>query len=133
MFRVEVTERGIDQVIAGLSVLDVKIEGELILEDLVVIGERTMELAREIISFDTGAAWASLQFLVDNKNLSVKIGSDGGVRPDGQRKIYLRYLELGTSKMTARPFLMPSLLQAIHEFRLRFPQKIREVGKVGIR
>lgn len=131
-FKVDVVERGFDQVINGLVLTEIAIQGDLTLEDLVIIGERTLELARIDIPFDTGAAHDSLQMFVDKNSFRVVIGSDGGIRPDGVRRIYLRYLELGTSKIQARPFLVPSLLTAVNEFRTRYPEKIREFSRIHV-
>ena len=112
--------------------INIVLDGELTAEELVVIGERTLVLARETIPFKTGAARDSLQMVVDPEGKRVSIGSDGGVGPDGKRRIYLRYLELGTSRMVARPFLLPSVLQAINEFKDRLPLKVKEMARISI-
>ena len=129
---IQVTEKGFETVIGGLQLVEVAIAGDLTLEDLVVVGENTLEIARSTVAFDTGALRESLQMFVDKKNLTVKIGTDGGIRPDGIRQIYGRFVELGTSRMAARPFLMPALLAAINEFKIRFPEKIREFSKIHV-
>lgn len=132
-FDVKVDTTGLQKIASGFRLLEVQLHGTLTLEEVVIIAERTLELARERIPFKTGAARDSLQMIVDSTTNTVTIGSDGGIRPDGKRQIYLRYLEFGTSKITARPFLMPSLLQAINEFKQRFPLKVKEFARVSIR
>lgn len=121
----------LQNVSGGLTVFSIQLETELTLNELTIIGERTLQLARDIIAFRTGAARESLQIIVDTVSRTVVIGSDGGIQPDG-RKIYLRYLELGTSKMIARPFLFPSVIQAINEFKARIPQKVKEMARINV-
>ena len=127
---VKVDTSGIKLIQNKLEYVNVQINGELTVNELVIIGERTLELAREKIAFDTGAAHESLQMIVDTENKTIQIGSDGGIRPDGKRQIYLRYLELGTSRMAARPFLLPSLIQSLEEFKQRYPLKIMELARI---
>ena len=131
-FDCKVDIKGLNKIREGLILAEIELHGKLTLEEVVIIGERALELARERIPFKTGAARVSLQMIVDEKNNRIIIGSDGGIGPDGVRRIYLRYLELGTSKMSARPFLMPSLIQAIEEFQKRFPLKFKEMSRVNI-
>lgn len=130
-FEVKVDTTMLVNVVKGLSSVQIEIR-KLTLEELVIIGERTLEIARDKVPFDTGAARASLQMIVDSTTDTVTIGSDGGIRPNGKRLIYLRYLELGTSRMIAKPFLFPALTQAIDEFKARFPLKIAEMTRVNI-
>ena len=110
---------GIDRVIDGLTALDVVITGQLIPEDLEIIGERVLELAKTVVPVRTGALRDSLHMFIDDTNATVIIGTDIG---------YGKFVELGTSKMTAQPYLMPSLLTAINEFRQRFPAKISQIA-----
>lgn len=129
---VEIDTSELDSLINGLVLFEVNLTGNLLFEEVVIIGERVLELAREKIPFKTGAARDSLQMIVDQAGRKIIIGSDGGIGPDGVTRIYLRYLELGTSKMAARPFLFPSVLQAIEEFRKRFPQTFTEMARVRV-
>ena len=131
-FDIKVNSSGLEKIRNGLVITEVQLNGTLTLEEVVIIAERTLELARQRIPFKTGAARDSLQMVVDASRSMVTIGSDGGIGTDGVRRIYLRYLELGTSKMTARPFLLPSLFQAIDEFQKRFPVKVKEMARINI-
>jgi hypothetical protein len=56
--------------------------------------------------------------VIDQSTKSVLIGSDLD---------YSVYVELGTSKMQAHPSLMPALLQALNEFKQKFPDKVRRI------
>jgi HK97 gp10 family phage protein len=131
-FDVNVDVSAIEKFIKTLQYVNIQINGDLTANELVIIGERTLEIARQTIPFDTGAARESLQMIVDANTKTVTIGSDGGIRPNGERHIYLRYLELGTSKITARPFLLPAVTQALNEFKQRYPLKIMELARVSI-
>ena len=131
-FEINVDNSGLKKIRDGLQVTEIQLHGTLTLEEVVIIGERTLELARERIPFKTGAARDSLQMVVDESRSMVTIGSDGGIGADGVRRIYLRYLELGTSKMRAQPFLLPSAIQAVQEFQKRFPLKVKENSRINI-
>ena len=117
---------------ARMQFVDIQINGDLTANELLIIAERTLELAQETIAFDTGAARESLQIHIDPDGKRVEIGSDGGIRPDGTRRIYLRYLEFGTTFMRAQPFLFPSAVIALNEFKARYPLKIKELARVGV-
>ena len=131
-FEVNVDTTALENVVNVLITVQVDID-KLTLDELTIIGERTLEIARQNIPFDTGAARESLQMIVNPSDLTVTIGSDGGIRPNGKRQIYLRFLELGTSRMTAKPFLFPALTQALNEFKQTYPQKVMELTRVRIR
>lgn len=115
----------------NLGFIKIQIEGDLTANEVLIIGERTLELAQETIAFKTGAARESLQLVFDASGKTVIIGSDGGIGPDG-RKIYLRYLEFGTSFMRAQPFLFPAAVRALNEFKERYPLKIKELARISV-
>jgi len=120
---IEVSVRGFDVVKRKLGEVVLAIDGDLTLEELVILAERTLELAQQTVAFRTGALRASLQIFIDPTLKRVSIGTDIG---------YGKYVELGTSKMAGRPFLFPSLLQAITEFKDRYPQRIKEFSRIGV-
>jgi len=131
-FKTEIDLAAFKKLKSRMQLVEIKIIGELTANELLIIAERTLELAQQKIAFDTGAAWASLQIRIDPSGKRVEIGSDGGIRPNGERKIYLRYLEFGTSFMRAQPFLFPSAIIALTEFKARYPLKIRELARIGV-
>jgi len=121
-FDIDVTVTGLDRVRENLGRGVIFLEEQLTLEELVIIGERTLQLAQYVVPFRTGALRASLQIEIDPAQKRVAIGTDIG---------YGKFVELGTSKMMARPFLLPSLLQAINEFKARVPGRFRERSRIG--
>lgn len=131
-FEIDVDASGLEKISQRFQYVDIQINSTLTNNELLLIAERTIELARDRIPFKTGAARDSLQIQFDGDSRTVRIGSDGGIGPDGVRRTYLRYLELGTSRMTARPFLLPSVLQALNEFKERYPLKIKELARVSV-
>lgn len=36
------------------------------------------------------------------------------------------YVELGTSKMSARPYMLPAIIYALQEFQRAFPGRLKE-------
>lgn len=114
-----------------LQFINIQINGQFTANQLLLLGERILQLARDTIAFKTGAARESIQLIIDPDGKSMVIGSDGGVGADG-RKIYLRYLELGTSKMRAQPWLFPSAVIALNEFKERYPLKLKEKARIGV-
>lgn len=101
-----------------MVLLDVGIDADLTIEELKEIGNMIIERATQIVPVRTGALRDSISMIVDETNKTVIVGSDLN---------YSTYVELGTSKMTARPYLIPSLLEALREFQTRFPEKIRSI------
>lgn len=115
---VNVVSTGWDDVVAGLSFIDVNIDGELTNDNLLWLGNRVLELAQQYVPVRTGALRDSLKVIIGPESKSVIIGTGIG---------YGKYVELGTTKMQARPFLIPALLQALSEFKQKFPGIIKEI------
>ena len=131
-FKTEIDLAAFKKLKSRLQFVEIQIKGELTNNELLIIAERILQLAQQSIAFDTGAARESLQIHIDPDGKRVEIGSDGGIRPDGKRRIYLRYLEFGTSFMRAQPFLFPSAVIALNEFKARYPLKVREMARIGV-
>lgn len=120
---IDVTVKGFDKAIQRINMIQIGIESDLTIEELTILAERTLELAQETVPFRTGALKASLQIFVDPNTLTAGVGTDIG---------YGKYVELGTSKMSARPFLIPALFQALNEFKQRYPQRLKEMSRVSV-
>jgi HK97 gp10 family phage protein len=114
---VNVNSTGWDEVVAGISIIDVNLQTELTIEQLMWAGNRLLELARQYVPVKTGALRDSLSVILGPESKSVIVGTDIG---------YGKYVELGTSKMQARPFLIPALFQVLTELKEQFPEKIKE-------
>lgn len=69
-----------------------------------VYGDHQASAPGEPPAVDTGNLRASITGLVDDKGVTIR----GFV---GSNVEYVRYLELGTEKMTKRPFLIPTILE----------------------
>ncbi len=63
------------------------------------IGERVMQSAKEACPVDTGALRDSIKMSVQGNRAVVSANTD-----------YAGYVEFGTSKMPARPYLVPALI-----------------------
>lgn len=116
MFEINILYDDWDDVIDKLTLLEVIIEHDFTLEERIELAGLALDYAKQIVPVLTGALRDSLEIRVSGD--SVFIGSDLN---------YSTYVELGTSKMTAKPYLIPALLVAIAEWHQRFPEKIRKV------
>src|SRR5690242_12914846 len=115
---IDVTYTGWDETTTNLQLLAAALESDFSKEELTRIGNRVLEIAQSLAPVKTGALKGSLKLIVNDD--SVVIGSDLD---------YSVYVELGTSKMQARPYLMPALFQALNEFQQEFPNRIKEFLK----
>lgn len=134
MFDIEVTEEGFDKVIQGLISVDIGLNGELTWTELDKMADRILEIIDESLSNPYPPA--SLPFeapherkgdlrkgivkIPDMDNLKIVIASTTG---------YGIFLELGTSKMEARPFMFFAVFQALEEFKQAFPERIKEYAR----
>ncbi len=122
-FDVDVEYSGFDEVKQRIEFLTIQIDSVLTLEELTIVAERILELALQDVRFRTGALRASLQIFIDRTELRVVVGTDIG---------YGKFVELGTSKMQAHPYLVPALFTALNEFKERYPERIKEMSKVKV-
>lgn len=74
-------------------------------------GELLEAYAKDIVPVDTGNLRASIQYIIDVAEKSVYIGvsfSDAD---------YAHYVELGTYKMAAQPYLKPAVVNNVSQIR----------------
>lgn len=115
---VDITE--LEKLREDLVLLDITLDKDippLVLERL---GARVVELAKQIVPVRTGRLRDSITMKFNGKD-EVVIGSDVD---------YSVYVELGTSRMAAQPYLIPSLFQAINELSEEFPEFLNGVVEV---
>jgi HK97 gp10 family phage protein len=79
-----------------------------IVDKLILVGEFVEGDAKLRCPVDTGNLRNSINYKVDEEELSVKIGTNVDYAP---------YVELGTSKQKAQPFLVPSLVENENEIK----------------
>lgn len=79
-----------------------------ILAGLERIGERARDHAREEVPYRTGNLHDSIGYSVSSSDKTVTVGTDVH---------YASYVELGTWKMPARPYLRPAIVNHTAEYR----------------
>ena len=114
---ISVEVSGLEEWIQKMQLVDVAINSYFTLKQLEELGEIIKNKARELAPFRTGLLKASLQVFIDTVNFTVTIGTDVG---------YGRFVELGTRKMQAKPFLVPAVFESLVEFKQRYPEKFTE-------
>jgi hypothetical protein len=99
-------------------ILQFSLEDEIPFEAIKQIGERVLEYAQQSVPIKTGKLFSSLKVEIDEALQSVTIGSDLD---------YSVYVELGTSKMAAHPYLVPALFQALSEYDSEIPALVEDM------
>ena len=84
----------------------VKTNAETILS---IVARKIAASARQIVPVDTGALKSSIE--IRQESLKAHIGSD---------LHYAGYVEAGTSKMSAQPYLRPALMGNLHKIKRAF-------------
>ena len=79
-----------------------------ILAGLEEIGLKAEYYARGRVPVDTGRLKASIKHFVDSGDMGVELGTDVS---------YASFVELGTSKMRAQPYLRPAIQEHTLEYR----------------
>lgn len=116
---IEIEFDEITKTVEELVLLEVTLQRDVPMLVLERIGKRMVELAKEIVPVRTGNLRDSIDMKISGD--TVIVGSDVN---------YSIYVELGTSKMSAQPYLIPSLFQAIHELEREFPQYLQGIIEV---
>lgn len=113
---IEVGFEEITKTTQELVLLEVTLQRDVPILVLRRIGQRVLQLAKEIVPVRTGALRDSITMKEDGDG--IVIGSD---------LEYSIYVELGTSKMAAQPYIIPSLFQAINELEQEFPEFLQGI------
>lgn len=84
--------------------------GETLVPELTKIAVRVATAAKRLCPVDTGRLRSSIGFdlVYDSRGLVGRVGSGIGVG-GGDTVEYAAYIEYGTSRMAAQPFLRPAL------------------------
>jgi len=82
------------------------------------IGARTTARAKELAAVDTGEMRDKINYVVDGNTLLIKADAD-----------HSSFVEFGTYKMAAQPFMLP----AVREVERQLPSIMRQVAGGGLR
>lgn len=97
---------------------------------LLQTGKDILDTARQLVPVDTGALKQSGGVNVQSSTvIEVGFGSPGTFRtgPKREPEVYAPYVEYGTSKMAAQPFLTPAFAQNESTFRKRLENAVKGI------
>lgn len=86
---------------------------------LAQVGERTVKRAKELAAVDTGEMRDKINYEIDRGVLYVKADAD-----------HSSFVEYGTVKMAAQPFMTPAIREVRQELPRMFPQIVTG-GRAG--
>jgi HK97 gp10 family phage protein len=120
--------------ISGSAELTARLEnlasrvGELSDEVLVELAERIVEDAKALCPVDTGSLRRSIRYERDpSGSIIIAAGGGGIINPKTRREVdYAAYVEFGTSRSPAQPFLQPALEKNLPNLEDLFSKKIEE-------
>ncbi|HDI53113.1 MAG TPA: HK97 gp10 family phage protein [Candidatus Bathyarchaeota archaeon] len=108
------------------------------LEALDAATEEGVEYAKTVVPVDTGALRRSIRQEPrprregDGYEAGITAGGGGVVNPKTGREVnYAAYVEYGTSRAPAQPYLRPGLLHAAMRLPLHFYRILRRLIEVG--
>jgi HK97 gp10 family phage protein len=102
--------------------------GELSNKALVELAEQIIEDAKALCPVDTGSLRRSIRYERDpDGGVVIAAGGGGVVNPRTRREVdYAAYVEFGTSRLPAQPFLQPALEKNLPNLEGLFSGKIEE-------
>ena len=118
---------GMDKVINRLAVMEKALEPESE-KQMKTVGKLMKEYSKSIAAVDTGSMRTSIRMQVFAKIAGkiLRVGVSAGgyiVNPKtGKLVNYAKFIEWGTSKMLAQPFMRP----AMEKYKHLIPKKIRD-------
>lgn len=80
------------------------------------IGEKSVGYAQEVVPVDTGALRDSLGYEASDNEVTIYAGQP-----------YSSYVELGTSRQAAQPYLRPSVMNHTDEYKSIIANKVKGV------
>ncbi|GEM_PF-2176184 len=113
----ELSVIGLDQITRKTEELVFAFDRELGFSELERLAELTLIEAQKIVPVLTGALRSSLRIIRIPAENRVIVGTDIG---------YGKFVEFGTSRMSAQPFLYPAALFALRIFKQESPGRIKE-------
>ncbi|MEM2351651.1 MAG: HK97 gp10 family phage protein [Thermoproteota archaeon] len=124
--------------IVGSAELMAKIESlsgrlnELSDEALAELAERIVEDAKALCPVDTGSLRRSIRWERDSSGgVVIAAGGGGIINPRTKREVdYAAYVEFGTSRAPAQPFLQPAIEQNIQVLEAILGGKIEEAVSI---
>lgn len=115
---VEVKSTGWQEVFDFMGYLEITLPNEVTIGEIRWILEKAKEYAKSIVPVRTGELRDSIDILIDESKKSGILFATADHAP---------YVELGTSKMTARPYMLPAIIFALQEFQRTFPDRFKGV------
>jgi HK97 gp10 family phage protein len=120
--------------IAGSAELTARLENlasridELSGEALIELAEQIVDDAKALCPVDTGSLRRSIRYERDpDGSIVIAAGGGGVVNPRTRREVdYAAYVEFGTSRSPAQPFLQPALEKNLPNLEGLFSGKIEE-------
>jgi len=123
----EVKISGLNNLLIKLSVLDSRLDNAMD-EALNEIAEKIRDDAKNFVPVDTGALQKSIR--VEKKRrleVSVVAGGGGIINPKSGREVnYAGYVEFGTSRMRAQPYMQPALEKNMNGIPRIIKRKVEE-------
>lgn len=103
--------KGLKEIIDKLNALPPKLENKIVRAAVRKGANQIRDLARSKVSVDTGNIKKSIVTVghKENGKIAVKVTIRQRKSKNAKRVFYAKFLEFGTSKMNAKPFLRPAL------------------------
>lgn len=111
-------ETGLDDVIKFLDYIDIKLPNEITIDELRWILNTAFDYAVANVVVRTGELRDSIGWEVNESQKTGMIFATADHAP---------HVELGTSKMSARPYMLPAIIFALQEFQKSFPGRFKDV------
>lgn len=128
MTRMSIKIEGMESIIAELKKKDADIV-KLLTEGITESGNFVRDRAKQKAPFKKGklkSAIATGDPKLEKNKAVIDVGIDTSIKPFSKDGYYARFQELGTSKMSARPYLRPALDESKNEVNTIVSRKLKE-------